>query len=200
MKTLAGAMLVALILLQPADDESVRHAGLEGSKHDFSNEAWSGGDLCVACHGRAHEEPPAEAPLWNPSADFNRTFADALQDREDSHSLPGPGSLVCMRCHDGTMAGDMFGGLTAPRAANTRHPALFTTGHGGSNHPVGVEYPELDRFFWPVNAVLSQGKIPLPNGRVECVSCHDPHNELGNPYMLVQSNRRSALCLTCHRK
>ncbi|MBN4058944.1 cytochrome c3 family protein [bacterium AH-315-J04] len=40
----------------------------------------------------------------------------------------------------------------------------------------------------------------MPNGRVECTSCHDPHNQSGAPYMLVKSNARSALCLTCHKK
>ncbi len=42
--------------------------------------------------------------------------------------------------------------------------------------------------------------LPLPEGRVECISCHDPHNEAGLPFLLWTSNRRSSLCLTCHIK
>jgi predicted CXXCH cytochrome family protein len=42
--------------------------------------------------------------------------------------------------------------------------------------------------------------VRLPDGRVECVSCHDPHNQSGTQAMLAVSNRRSALCLTCHVK
>ena len=44
------------------------------------------------------------------------------------------------------------------------------------------------------------GKVLLPDGKIECTSCHDPHNQSGQPHMLVKSNRGSALCLTCHKK
>ncbi len=177
-----------------------RVVGLEGSKHDFSGEAWTGGDSCIACHGRKPEEFPTEAPLWNPAAEFNRKFADALRRPGHRRTFLGSGSTTCMRCHDGTMAKDMFGGLATPAARNTQHPALLGTGHGGTNHPVGVAYPALDREFRPINAILSEGKVPLPDGKVECISCHDPHNQAGNRHMLAKSNHRSALCLTCHRK
>ncbi len=205
MRALGLALVLLTLVLAPVagspeDTGAGLTAGLKGSKHDFSHEAWTGGDLCIACHSQKSDEPPAQAPLWNPSADFNRTFGDAIQDSDDRRSLPGDGTLVCMRCHDGTMAQDMFGGLAAPAPRNTRHPGLMTTGHGGTNHPVGIEYPQFDLEFRPMNAVLSEGKVPLPEGKVECVSCHDPHNQTGMPDMLVKSNRRSALCLTCHKK
>ena len=175
-------------------------AGLRGSKHDFSSEEWTGGDSCIACHAEKREDFPAEAPLWNPSADFNRAFGDAVQDRDDRGALPGNGTMICMRCHDGTMAKDMFGGLAPPSAANKRHPTILTTGHGRTNHPVGVAYPSFDKDFRPISAILSEGKVLLPDGKIECTSCHDPHNQSGQRYMLVKSNRRSALCLTCHKK
>jgi predicted CXXCH cytochrome family protein len=40
----------------------------------------------------------------------------------------------------------------------------------------------------------------LFNGRLECASCHDPHDELGNDRMLRLSNAGSAFCLACHEK
>jgi predicted CXXCH cytochrome family protein len=203
MKVLACAIfLIAVVAsslgMMPADAPVV---GLEDSKHDFSHEDWTGGDLCLACHAQSSDEMPAEAPLWNPSADFQRTFGDALR-REpgEERSAAGGGSIICMRCHDGTMARDMFGGLTAPSAVNIQHPAFLTSGHGGTSHPVGVEYPQFERDFRPMNFVLSEGKVLLPDGKVECISCHDPHNQEGARYMLTKSNERSALCLTCHRK
>lgn len=174
--------------------------GLKGSKHDFSGESWTNGDMCIACHAESSADLP-EAPLWGPSAKFNRAFGDAVSAAPgESRRLPGAGSLVCMRCHDGTMASDMFGGLAAPAAQNKRHPAFMSTGHGSTNHPVGMDYPQFDPGFRPMNAILSEGKVPLPAGRVECVSCHDPHNQAGAPNMLSKSNARSALCLTCHKK
>lgn len=198
---LISVLCLGVVSTVSIDDESARPVvGLSGSKHDFTHQEWTGGDLCIACHGQK-SELPEEAPLWNPSADFDRTFADALQkSRKQIFESAGNGSLICMRCHDGTMASDMFGGLTEPRSVNEFHPALSESSHGGTNHPVGVEYPPFDREFRPANAILSEGKVRLPGGKVECISCHDPHNELGARHMLTKDNHRSALCLTCHRK
>ncbi len=68
------------------------------------------------------------------------------------------------------------------------------------DHPIGVSYPAGRRGFRPMAFVQAEGKIRLPQGRIECVSCHDPHNASGAAKMLVMSNRRSALCLSCHIK
>ncbi|MCG3136779.1 MAG: hypothetical protein HJJLKODD_00615 [Phycisphaerae bacterium] len=196
---LVGSATLTVVGATDAPHAKLPVVGLSGSAHDFSSQQWSGGDLCIACHAQDRSEFPAEAPLWNPSADFNRTFADALQPGRARGDLPGPGTMTCMRCHDGTMAGDMFGGLTGTSANHKRHAGLSSTSHGGTNHPVGIAYPQFDEDFRPQHQVIADG-VPLPNGQVECTSCHDPHNEAGRPYMLVRSNERSALCLTCHKK
>ena len=47
-------------------------ADIEGSKHDFSDEAWTEGDPCAACHAPDRDEPPEGAPLWNSAADLTR--------------------------------------------------------------------------------------------------------------------------------
>jgi predicted CXXCH cytochrome family protein len=67
------------------------------------------------------------------------------------------------------------------------------------DHPIGVEYPSNRREYRQESFAVANG-IRLPEGRVECVSCHDPHNEAGHGHLLSMSNRRSALCLTCHIK
>ena len=172
-------------------------AGIEGSKHDFSSASWSDGDECGACHTPHRDEPPKAAPLWNPDADLNRTFGTTVGSRPAD---PGIGTLLCMRCHDGTIARDTFSGGGGRRWANVNNPAFFRTGHGGTDHPVGVDYPSIDRGYRPQAAVLAKRTVQLPDGKVECVSCHDPHNSSGQKYMLVADNARSRLCLTCHRK
>jgi len=171
--------------------------GIEGSKHDFSSEKWSNGDSCGACHTPHHEEAPTAAPLWNPQADLNRTFGTPLGDSKDA----GSGTMMCLRCHDGTIARDTIP-ISGERARfeNVSHPGLFSSGHGRSDHPVGVEYPSIAKGFHSSSTVESGGAVLLPGGRVECTSCHDPHNMSGQKYMLVMSNARSALCLTCHNK
>lgn len=175
-------------------------AGIEGSKHDFSSEEWSGGELCAACHTPHRAEPPAAAPLWNPNADLNRTFGTSPGKRGlEDKPAPGAGTLSCLRCHDGTVASSTGTGVVSGGSINKQHPGAFTPAHEKSDHPVGVKYPAFGKGYHAQTSVVAKG-VPLPDGRVECVSCHDPHNEAGVKHMLVISNVRSALCLTCHKK
>ena len=169
---------------------------LEGSKHDFSNQEWTEGDLCAACHGPERAEPPAAAPLWDAEADLNRVFGTPLSGEVKA----GNGTLVCLRCHDGTIAKDTVTDQAKERFTNRQHPGIFQSGHERSDHPVGIEYPAFDEGYRPMNLVTATNMVTLPDGRVECVSCHDPHNASGVDPMLVMSNARSALCLTCHKK
>ena len=68
------------------------------------------------------------------------------------------------------------------------------------DHPIGVPYPARRAGYRPAAFVQAQGRMRLPDDRIECVTCHDPHNRSGVPKMLVMTNRRSALCLNCHMK
>ena len=172
-------------------------ADLEGSKHDFSDAAWSGGDRCVACHSPDQAEVPTTAPLWDPNADLTRRFGTSLGANKP---VPGRGTTTCLRCHDGTIASDTVGGVAKDRFVNKRSPGLFRAGHDRTDHPVGVRYPQFDRDFRPLPSVVARGVVALPAGQVECNSCHDPHNMSGEKHMLVTSNARSALCLSCHKK
>ena len=171
-------------------------AGIEGSKHDFTSAEWSGGDACGVCHAPQSDELPTAAPLWDPGADLTRTFGTPLEQSRRA----GGGSRTCLRCHDGTIASDTFASESHLRIVHTRHPGLFQSGHGTSNHPVGVDYPRVNREYRPAPLVTATGEISLPDGKVECISCHDPHGQSGVAHMLVTSNARSALCLSCHRK
>ncbi len=170
-------------------------ADLEGSKHDFTTAAWEGFDKCGTCHTPAGEEPKTP-PLWNTRADLTKRFGRTAT----SKSNPGMGTLSCLRCHDGTIAKDATGAVSKERFGHRQHPGRFTTGHGRTDHPVGVDYPKIAKGYRPLTSVLSGWKVTLPGGKVECSSCHDPHNESGRKHMLVMTNARSALCLKCHRK
>ena len=194
MKPARLAILSAVLVLSLVG--VLASAGLEGSKHDFSNQEWTGGDRCVACHTAEAEEPPTTGPLWDPQADLSRTFGTRLGDTPG----PGPGTLICLRCHDGTIARDSVGGIKTERYRHKLSPSLTRTGHGRSDHPVGVRYPSFDKHYRPMILVLGKRTVLLPGGKVECTSCHDPHDEAGLEAMLVTSNARSRLCLTCHKK
>lgn len=68
------------------------------------------------------------------------------------------------------------------------------------DHPVGFTYPvgKPGLATPPANGVFPNG-VRLINGKVECLSCHQPHDPANRPF-LVTSNAGSALCLTCHLK
>ncbi|HNQ23199.1 MAG TPA: cytochrome c3 family protein [Phycisphaerae bacterium] len=166
-------------------------AGIEGSKHDFSAQT---GDLCSACHLPHQSEAPPAAPLWDTGADLSRRFGN------EDKGTPGWGTKLCLTCHDGTLAKDTSRSALTLRLVGEDYPARFGTGHQTTDHPVGVKYPQTKRGYRPVTSVLATGAVTLPKGRVECSSCHDPHHEAQQPAMLVLSNVRSALCLTCHKK
>lgn len=169
---------------------------VEGSKHDFSSKDWAQDDLCAACHTPHQHEPPKAAPLWDSNADLSRRFGSAVGTKNE----PALGTLMCMRCHDGTIAKDTLGALKQERFVNKENPALFRSAHGFSDHPVNVRYPAVDRGYKPPATLAAQGYVSLPDGKVQCSSCHDPHDQARQEYMLVMSNNRSALCLSCHNK
>jgi predicted CXXCH cytochrome family protein len=106
-----------------------------------------------------------------------------------------PFSTDCMCCHDGagavSVAVDWRNNPAGLRSLRTPH---------GTDHPIGMDYESYvasrSRDYKPVTGLNS--KMIFVNGRVGCLTCHDPLNpERGH---LVMSDRQSALCLTCHGK
>jgi predicted CXXCH cytochrome family protein len=212
--------LIGLAALAGIVAGGIAMADLTGSKHDFSNKAWAEGEKCGACHTPHSSVAPKAPPAWEPNADLNRRFGTTVPVRQRTDRRmqvgpsqpgnrrllvgrmydPGAGTLSCLRCHDGSIANDLVPGARPFHGPNSFHPGTFAAGHGRSDHPVGVEYPQNDRGYQPVNVVTSRKLITLPDNKVECMSCHDPHNEAGNKAMLVMSNSGSAMCLSCHRK
>jgi predicted CXXCH cytochrome family protein len=167
--------------------------GIIGTKHDFSDGGRLPRDLCLPCH--TPHITAAEAPL------LARRPADATPGRRYSTRAGGldAASLVCLSCHDGTVARDVYAGTHAMTWAEQTSSGLRPGQSRLTNHPVGVRLPTTDRRYHSPEAVARDGRIELPDGRVQCTSCHDPHNTQRHPGMLVISNERSRLCLACHR-
>jgi predicted CXXCH cytochrome family protein len=179
----------------PTDDAPPPEGGIVGSKHDFSQQDWSQQQICLPCHTPHSTKAPDAGPLWDTSPDARESYT--LYD--GSRGLPGPGSLICLSCHDGSVAADTYGGTTGDIAMSTGS-IVGRNRDLRQDHPVGVGYPDHDPGYHPRAQVEAAGRVPLPQGRVECLSCHDVHNQFGVEKLLVMSNKRSALCLACHRK
>lgn len=103
-------------------------------------------------------------------------------------NLMGPSSPNCFGCHPD---GGQFPG------------AWWQIGPDLSNdHPVSMDYPAVTDdpdFNAPPNPLTGWGDIKLFNGRVECPSCHNPHDPANVPF-LRKTIDGSTLCITCHTK
>jgi predicted CXXCH cytochrome family protein len=172
--------------------------GVLGGKHDFSALTGRVGDACSACHvPHIQAAEPREGDEEPFSLAFYR-IAGQREVLEPDRYMPGPTSLICLSCHNGTVASSVVG--TAHALLAGEREGFDVEGFAMRDHPIGIEYPIRKEGYKPRSVVVSLRNIPLPDGRMECTSCHDPHNERGLEKMLVMSNRRSALCLACHEK
>jgi len=186
------------------------------SEHNFSNKAWSGGEICKPCH-TPHFANESVGRLWN-----HALTTAAYQ----MHEGPGTAednldvvSRMCMSCHDGTVALDSFGG----QAGGTEY--IGATANLGTDltddHAIGTDayYPPPNKPSWwdtSFNATTSNGtavgsgatalrlKAFDDNGTtryvVGCTTCHNAHNRGNYPHMTVISNSGSQMCLVCHIK
>ena len=204
-----GVLLAGLLIggtVPEAGLVSDHRKGVVGGVHDFSGRPGEAGGGCQACHIahlqglRMTTQPvgtPATQPATQPAVEVYR-LAGQRQVFVPDRYMPGPTSLICLSCHDGTIATSTIGSSHA-MLAGVREGFKMPGGFVGRDHPIGVPYSLKRGEFHPLAFVQGKG-IRLPDGRVECVSCHDPHNQHGFSGLLVVSNRRSALCLTCHIK
>lgn len=203
----------------------VQAQGIVGSRHDFTSSGWNWGfmhkdtgEICIVCHTPHHaDQTVADAPLWNheiTSSTFT-LYASSTFSGTPTIGQPGGVSKLCLSCHDGTVALDSWGNLGG---------SVYAGGHSwsqgtnlGNDHPISFTYDSplstLDGELHNPDSTSSGlgGTISndlLSNGRVECSSCHDVHNKMGNStiadatnhHMLWKKNTGSALCLTCHDK
>ncbi len=95
-------------------------------------------------------------------------------------SLTATDKLMCLSCHDGSMADDR----------------LTFLGFNHFSHPVDKEVPE--------DFKIPKG-FPLKKGKLYCGTCHTPHTETGSEKKLDYTfmrkpNVNSALCIACHKE
>ena len=161
-------------------------ASLAGSPHDYIIEEEEKNKNCVDCH----------------------------KVREQSLSLS------CLGCHDGVIGPDRVinspgsGGYyptsnylenSESNLANSsvNAPSLNEDLHNG--HPISIIYIETVANLKEKNTVVynwnnaSSINDLLIEGKIECASCHNPHDKMRVLY-LRHKNVGSKLCMTCHDK
>jgi predicted CXXCH cytochrome family protein len=206
-----SALAIALLFHLPRAMAGV----ITGSPHDFSMTAWSGGEICIACHTphRAAGTRAEAVPLWShqESRQTYRLYSSpAMKARMYQ---PAPMSKLCLSCHDGTIALDSFGGNVGARFIsdannlgtdmNVHHPTSFI---------YDAQLAASNRgLFNPANRVVTIGgggqtrtgtveEVLLYDNRVECSTCHDVHNTYvaTNVALMKMTEQGSALCFACH--
>ena len=215
-KKLAGLAVVASLFFAGAASAQT----IVGSAHDFSQAGAfnAGGEICVACHTtHTADVSTSLAPLWNHEvsvSDFSGLLYGSATLTATDVANPTGISRLCLSCHDGTVALDSFGGATGAITID----AAFNVNDGvlglSNDHPISFTYNdalagtdgELETPSDTPSGIVGGSVIAndllfgLGNDQLECASCHDVHNTLGNPSLLVVDNGGSALCLTCHTK
>jgi predicted CXXCH cytochrome family protein len=187
--------------------------GLSGTAHDLSGETWNtSGEICIVCHTPHNADGTVStAPLWNHEVASNTYTLYSSSTLTATPGQPNDESLLCLSCHDGTVALDSFGGATGTNyiaAAgdvgtdlSDDHPVSFVynatlaTNDGGLYDPSTATTTlggtiEVDLLFGTISGSM----------RLECASCHDAHDDAGNTALLRIDNAASAFCLTCHNK
>ena len=129
---------------------------------------------------------------------------------------PGNVSLLCLSCHDGSIAVNSYGNAGSQLAASVstgtdKISPTYQIGKDkylGNHHPIGFNYGTVqavdteirDADLWLMTPTLPISNY-LSNGKVECSTCHSVHNKgNGGERLLWRSDKNSELCLTCHDK
>ena len=161
-------------------------------------------EICIFCH-TPHNSLPS-SPLWNKE---DPGYAYILYHSSTAEAVPGQpdgASILCLSCHDGTTAlGSVLsrstdigfsGGVTTLPPGRSNFSTDLT-----NDHPVSFDYTTglaaADGQLKDPTAIIPP--VSLHNGRMQCTSCHDPHRNLTNDFLLL-TNQNSELCFSCHNR
>lgn len=161
-------------------------------------------EICIFCH-TPHNSLPS-SPLWNKDDPGYTYTLYHSSTAEAATGQPDGASILCLSCHDGTTAL----GSVLSRSGDIGFDGGVTTIPDGStnistdladDHPVSFDYTTGlaagDGQLKDPTAIVPP--VALHNGRMQCTSCHDPHRNLTNDFLLL-TNQNSELCFSCHNR
>jgi predicted CXXCH cytochrome family protein len=210
--------------------------------------------LCIFCHAPHHAYRLSTAgaagtgaiapanytylPLWNHTVttlEFVPYYNGSAEPQDgpkrsqaiDQNMQIGGSSLLCLSCHDGTVAVNVYGYTPQDTGSisngSTDISSEYSIGNQGylaNHHPIGFDYDAVaavDPEIYNANAAvfdhsadpnISMADAPaepianfLQDGKMACSTCHAVHNK-GNTgeKLLYVSDQGSNLCLSCHIK
>ena len=167
-----------------------------GRKNAYLRRKSKGKAFCLECHRQGFMSQKGLSHVLAEVA-HNKQFSEF-----DSGEWLGSSSAECLGCHDGTIASD--GGYMRQSGVKRKSGVWEHQGHGqsyggASSHPIGIDYK--DAYRRKPKEIIEISMLPktilLPDGKVECVSCHNLYTREANH--LSVTNYGSRLCLTCHK-
>ncbi len=195
-----------------------------GNKHNFSSlntnpnvtkKAVSETQICIFCH--TPHNATGQRPLWN-RLDTTRTFKlyssqTLVIDNPGTRGKSNYGTLngssrLCMSCHDGQTA--LGAVVSVPTTIATVGGNIPVFDRISSHHPVSFNYNAS--VVADIEALKGAGQYIYPiagtygvkldyQGRVQCTSCHDPHQDKSNDGLIPFSvgDTYDHVCGECHK-
>ena len=205
-KAAASPLLLALTLIcvgsLSADILSTKHNLSVSGPGDIK--ALGESEVCIFCHTPHNASP--QGPLWN-RQDPGRNYIPYTSSTLDSSpGQPTGASLLCLSCHDGTIAlGDlisrdapvaMTGGVTVMPDGRTKLGTDLS-----DDHPVSFYFTEAlaaaDGKLVSPSLLTGQVAVQLDaSGQMQCTTCHDPHDNSNGKFLVHDSG--PPLCEHCH--
>lgn len=192
----------------------------------------NGGPAIGVGAGPVAPDPFDYLPLWNHELTGNYLLFNMYQNGPGAPQVgpkasqaiangmePGSVSLLCLSCHDGSVAVNSYGNTAQPASSrsgggNTLLGTEYLVGKDaylGNHHPIGFDYDAVSAVDTEIRSAdaASLGGAGLVRNhlygtdaaKMECATCHSVHNK-GNTgeRLLWRSDEQSRLCLTCHDK
>jgi predicted CXXCH cytochrome family protein len=132
--------------------------------------------------------------------------------------VAGSESLLCLSCHDGSVAVNAYGNASQPTSSQSGGGgtigAQYLIGKDaylGNHHPIGFDFDAAQALDIEIRSAdvaqlggagfVRDHLYGAGNTKMECGTCHSVHNT-GNTGedLLWRSDTSSRLCLTCHAK
>jgi predicted CXXCH cytochrome family protein len=191
-QTMKKILVVVLVVAFAMLGASVAMATVVGGAHDLSAEYIGSGastnEVCVHCH------TPHGGDTAALGSDSSANSGNILWNR-DVKAGYNVGSSTCMGCHDGSLGTTL---LNAGGSGNASASAAYTGGwanpgltqlesasaYEASSHPINVVIG-LSSGDWMVVPAKGNTVIGTVGGKVECVSCHEPHRSGNGPYLRI---------------
>jgi predicted CXXCH cytochrome family protein len=199
-----AALAAGLMILLPWAGSPTRAESIVSGKHNLSStgpgtiKSSNETEICVFCH--VPHNAKAAGPLWNRDQPASPYIPYTSTTRKiTAPGAPTGASLLCLSCHDGTIA---LGKISSRTIAFGK-----TNFVAGDQSYIGTDLSDDHPISFLYSSVLANTELRVPSGAVkldasgqlQCTACHSPHDNANGKFLVV-NNIQSALCRNCHNK